>query len=646
MSETKLLDRALFFGDPEISNAKLSPNGKWMSFMKPYKGIRNIWVKRTNAPFGDAIPVTSDSLRPIGSYFWSRNSSQLLYVQDQGGDENFQVYAVGPFHQAKEIIEVQARPLTHCKHARVYIYAVARLKRNVLYIGLNDRDPSWHDLYRLRTDTGELKLLRKNTDRITNWIFNRKDELRLAERTNDDGSTDLLRMDGKRSEVIYQCGPLESLHCIQFHDDGDRIYLNTNKGKEVDLSRLVLFNVHTLEEEHLESDPEGRVDLASVSFSDVDNRMIASYYEDDHLRIYWKDKSFETDYLFLKDQFGQKEISFNSGTKDERRWLIGVYSDTDPGSVYSFDRKTRRLKFQYRPRPLLKEEYLSPMEVIHYSSSDGLDIPAYLTLPKGLAAKNLPLVVNPHGGPWARDHWGYHPYAQFFANRGYAVLQMNFRGSTGFGKKFLDAGNRQWGDKMQDDITWGVKYLAGKGIIDSSRVAIFGGSYGGYATLAGVTFTPDVYACAISFVGPSSLLTLLASIPPYWEAGRTMFHLRMGDPRTAEGEAEMKRQSPLYSVEKIKTPLMIVQGANDPRVKKAESDQIVKALYYSGKEVRYLCAKDEGHGFSHPLNSMAFLAAAENFLSAHLGGRFQSDMPEDVAEKLKLMECSPELLDS
>ncbi len=644
MIETKLLDRALFFGDPEISNAKLSPNGKFMSFIKPYKGIRNIWVKRTNAAFEDAIPVTEDTLRPIGSYFWSRNSSQLLYVQDQGGDENFQVYAVGPFDARKSSLDVSAKALTHCKHARVYIYAVSRIRRNILYIGLNDRDAAWHDLYQLRTDTGVLKLLRKNTDRITNWIFNRKDELRLAERTNNDGSTDLLRIEGRKSELIYQCGPLESVQCVRFHDDGERIYLNTNKGDNVNLSRLVLLNIHTLEEEFLESDPDSRVDLASVSFSDVDNRMIASYYEDDRLRIYWKDKKFEEDYFYLKNKFDQREISFNSGTKDERRWLIGVYSDTDAGSVYSFDRKTHRLKFQYRPRPLLKPEYLSSMDVLHYPSSDGLDIPAYLTLPKGLPSKNLPLVVHPHGGPWARDHWGYHPYAQFFANRGYAVLQMNFRGSTGFGKNFLDAGNRQWGDKMQDDITWGVKYLVDKGIVDPKRVAIFGGSYGGYATLAGVTFTPDVYACAISFVGPSSLLTLLASIPPYWEAGRTMFHLRMGDPGTPEGEAEMKRQSPLYAVDKIKTALMIVQGANDPRVKKAESDQIVKALYHSGKEVKYLCAPDEGHGFAHPSNSMAFLASAEKFLAAHLGGRFQSDMPDEVAEKLRSMECDPAVI--
>lgn len=275
------------------------------------------------------------------------------------------------------------------------------------------------------------------------------------------------------------------------------------------------------------------------------------------------------------------------------------------------------------------------MTSIRYPSSDGLEIQAYLVMPKGFGDKNLPLVVVPHGGPWARDYWGYNSYAQFMANRGYAVMMPNFRGSTGFGKSFLNAGNQQWGDLMQDDITWGVNYLVDQGIADPERVAIFGGSYGGYATLAGVAFTPDLYAAGVSFVGPSNLITLLNSIPPYWEAARVVFHLRMGDPATPEGEAQLIRQSPLFSADKIVAPLLVVQGDNDPRVKTPESDQIVVALRERGFPVEYINAPDEGHGFARPVNNMAFVAAMEKFLAKHVGGRFQESMTDEVAQRLQ-----------
>ncbi len=637
-----LIDREIFFGDPEISGGQLSPDGKYMSFIKPYNGTRNIWVKKTDAAFQTAKPLTADDKRPVTSYFWSRNGKYILYVQDKGGNENYQVFAVNPSDKADETTGVPvSRNLTNKENTRVYLYAVPKTLPDIIYLGLNDRDASWHDLYELKISTGELKLLRKNTDRITGWVFDRTDKLRLAERTNSDGSTDILRVDSKGFVKIYSAGPLETAYCINFHEDGQRVYIISNKGENINLSQLILLNITNQKEEIIESDPKKKVDIASVSFSDVDNRMIASFYEDEKTRIYWKDKSFEDDYKTLKKSFNGLEVSFNSSTKDEKKWLISVYSDTDNGAVYSFDRTTRKTKFQYRPRPKLSNTDLSPMKAISYKSSDGLEIPAFLTLPKGVSSKNLPLVVNPHGGPWARDGWGYDPYAQFLANRGYAVLQMNFRGSTGYGKKFLDAGNRQWGDKMQDDITWGVKHLISKGIVDPNRVGIMGGSYGGYATLAGVTFTPDLYACAISIVGPSSLLTLLNSIPPYWEAGRKIFHLRMGDPTTPQGEAQLKRQSPLFYVDSIRTPLMVVQGANDPRVKKAESDQIVYAMHKSNIPVKYICAPDEGHGFARPINNMAFLAAAEKFFAEHLGGRYQESMSPDLKKRLKEITVDP-----
>ncbi|MDQ3141809.1 MAG: S9 family peptidase [Bacteroidota bacterium] len=637
-----IIDREIFFGDPEITGAQLSPNGKFMSFIKPFKGTRNIWVKKATDPFESAKPLTEDTKRPISSYFWSRDSKYILYTQDKGGNENYMIYAVNPNEKPKENQQVPtSRNLTNKENVRAYIYAVPKSNPDLMYVGLNDRDASWHDLYELKISTGDLKLVRQNTERMVSWIFDLKDKLRLAIRSNEDGSSELLRIDPKGFTKIYDCTILEDFNPIRFHPDGLRIYMSTNKGAKLNLSQLILFNIQTKKEEMVETDPLKKVDFGWVSFSDLTNQIIATNYEDDKTRHYWKDKAMENEYKTLKKQFKGKEVNFNSSTKDEMTWLIGVYSDTDPGSVYLYDRRTKKTTFQYTPRPKMPIEHLASMRVIKYKSSDGLVIPAYLTLPKGLPAKKLPLIINPHGGPWARDGWGYDPFAQFLANRGYAVLQVNFRGSTGYGKKFLDAGNKQWGDLMQDDLTWGVKHLVSKGVADPNRVGIFGGSYGGYAALAGLTFTPDVYACGISLVGPSSLLTLLKSIPPYWEAGRKIFHERMGDPTTPEGEEQLKRQSPLFSVASINDPLLVVQGANDPRVKKAESDQIVIAMRDKGLPVEYICAPDEGHGFARPVNNMAFLAAAEKFLAKHLRGRYQETMTDDIAKRLKEITIDP-----
>ncbi|MGB3085627.1 MAG: hypothetical protein WBB21_12965, partial [Saprospiraceae bacterium] len=343
-----LIDREIFFGDPEISGGQLSPDGKFMSFIKPFNGTRNIWFKKTDAAFETAKPLTADEKRPITSYFWSRNGKYILYVQDKGGNENFQVYAVSPTEKPEEGKDVPvSRNLTNKENTRVYIYAVPKTLPDVIFIGLNDRDASWHDLYELKISTGELKLLRKNTDRITGWVFDRRDKLKIAERTNDDGSTDLLRVDPKGFVKIYSVGPLESANAVNFHEDGQRIYLVTNKGEKNNLSKLVLFNITSQKEEPIESDPKKRVDFGSVSFSDIDNRMIATYYDDEKTRIYWKDKSFETDYKALKKAFNGLEVAFTSSTKDEKMWLIAVYSDTDNGSVYSFDRISKKTKFQY-----------------------------------------------------------------------------------------------------------------------------------------------------------------------------------------------------------------------------------------------------------------------------------------------------------
>ncbi len=630
-----LLDRDLFFGDPEIAGAQISPDGKFISFIKPLDGVRNIWVKKTREPFAAARPLTADTKRPIPAYFWSRDSRYILFVQDDDGDENYNIHAVDPAAEPAQGKKVPAsRELTAMEKVRAAIYAVPRKDPGTIYIGLTDRDAAWHDLYRLDLATGQRTLMRENTERIATWFFDTDGKLRLALRIADNGDTEILRVDEEGFTKVYSCDVFESCGPVRFHKDNKRFYLETNKGEGVDLTRLVLFDPATGKEELVESDPEGRVDFGNAIFSEVTEELVGTTYNDDGQRIYWRDKAFEKDYNWLKDKLPGMEIRPGSSTADERLWLIVASSDVEPGERHLFDRKKKKLTLQYRIFEDLPRKHLARMEPIRYKSSDGLEVPAYLTLPKGVPAKNLPLMIFPHGGPWARDGWGYDPLAQFLANRGYAVLQPNFRGSTGYGKAFLNAGNNEWGQKMQDDLTWGVKHLVSQGIADPKRVGIMGGSYGGYATLAGVAFTPDVYAAAVSIVGPSNLITLLDSIPPYWESIRKMFHVRMGDPTTPEGKAQLERQSPLNSANKIKTPLLVVQGANDPRVKQAESDQIVVALRERKFPVEYLVADNEGHGFSHPVNNLAMFATAEKFLAKHLGGRAQEGVSEEVAQRL------------
>ncbi|MDQ3131661.1 MAG: S9 family peptidase [Acidobacteriota bacterium] len=637
-----LIDREIFFGNPEFAGAQISPDGKYIAFLKPYKDTRNIWVKRTEEPFAAARPLTNRTDRPVPGFFWSRNGKYILFTQDKGGDENYNVYAVNPADKNADGADVpMARNLTDAKGVRAMIQAVPKSDPDAIYVGLNERDKAWHDLYKVKISTGERTLISENKDRLQGMIFDNADKIRLAVRSAQNGDTEILRIDesGKAAK-IYSCDAFESCAPVRFHKDNKRVYLQTNKGN-ADLIELVLMNAETGAVEKVESDPLGKVDFDGANFSDLSDEIIATSYEDDRVRIYWKNKDFEKDYNTIKKRLGDREISFTSSTKDETKFIVSTYSDVDPGTVWLYDRKTKNLSTLYQVREKIDRKALAPMTSVRYKSSDGLEIPAYLTVPKGIAAKNLPVVIVPHGGPWGRDSWGYNSMAQFLANRGYAVLQPNFRASTGFGKKFLNAGNNEWGQKMQDDITWGVKYLVEQGIADPKRVGIMGGSYGGYATLAGVTYTPDTYAAAVAIVAPSNLQTLLEAIPPYWEAIRTVFYKRMGDPNTPEGLAQMKRQSPLYSADKIKTPLLVVQGANDPRVNKREADQIVIALRERNYPVEYIVAPDEGHGFARPVNNMAMFATAEKFLAKHLGGRFQETMTPEVAKRLQEITVDP-----
>ncbi len=637
-----LIDRELFFGNPEISGAEISPDGKYIAFLKPYKGTRNIWIKTVEEPFEKARHVTNDARRPIPNFAWSADGKYILFVQDKGGDENLNVYAVSPDEKPAAGAEVPAaRNLTKAKNIRAEVYLVSKKEPDMIYVALNERDPAWHDLYKIKISTGERNPVLQNTERLTEWYFDNADNLRLALRTAPSGETEIMRVGANSLIKIYSCKLSETCIPVRFHKDNKRVYLRTNKGENTDLTRLVLLDTETGKEETVESDSQNRVDLGGVFFSDATGEILFTSYNNARPRRIFKDKSFEAEYKWLQRRLPGTEIEFNNSTRDERIWLITAESDTEPGATYLYDRRRKKLALQYRIYERLPREHLARQTAIRYKSSDGLEIPAYLTLPKGVEAKNLPVVVFPHGGPWARDVWGYEQFSQFLANRGYAVLQPNFRGSTGYGKKFLNAGNKEWGQKMQDDLTWGVKYLVEQGIADPKRVGIMGGSYGGYATLAGVAFTPDLYAAGVAIVAPSNLITLVESFPAYWEARRQRFYERMGNPNTPEGRAQLERQSPLNSADKIKTPLMVVQGANDPRVNKREADQIVAALRDRNFPVEYIVAPDEGHGFARPVNNMAMLAAAEKFLAKHLGGRFQESMPPEVEARLREITVDP-----
>ena len=638
---TPILDRELFFGNPEIAGAQLSPDGKWTAFLKPWNDTRNIWVKKTGEPYDNARLVTSEPKRPIPSFFWSRDSKYILFVKDNEGDENFNVWAVDPSAALAPGKEAPvARNLTDAKGVRAMIYNVPKRDADSVYVGLNDRDAAWHDVYKVKISTGERMLVRKNTEKVAGWVFDHAGRLRLATRTADNGDAEVLRVDPDKLTKAYGCSVFETCEPVRFHKDDKRVYMKSNKG-EFDLTRLTLFDPASGKEESVESDPKKHVDFESPVFSEATDDLVATTYDDEKLRIHFRDKGWAADYKLVQAKVPGKDLSLAGGTADDQLWMVVAFSDTDPGSRYLFDRKSKTLTLEYVSRERIPRDQMAPMKPISYASSDGLVIPAYLTLPKGAPAKNLPLVVVPHGGPWSRDSWGFNGIAQFLANRGYAVLSPNFRGSTGYGKRFLNAGNRQWGLKMQDDLTWGVLYLVKQGIADPKRVGIMGGSYGGYATLAGLAFTPDVYAAGVSIVGPSNLMTLLDAIPPYWESLRNIFYERMGNPTTLEGKKVLETASPLNSAAKIKTPLLVVQGANDPRVKKAESEQIVVALRDRGFPVEYLMAPDEGHGFRRPVNSMAMYASAESFLAKHLGGRFQEGGTPEALARLKEISVDP-----
>jgi len=634
-----MIDRAIFFDNPEIEKGKLSPDGKYVSFMKEHKGIMNIWVKAFNEDFEKAKLLTGNN-SPLFDYYWTDDSKYILYEIDNDGDENLNVFSVNPHEEMEDDTLPESKNLTPLEAVQVHVYWVSKIDPDMLMLGINDRDKAWHDLYSLKISTGELTKILENNNRYTSYIFDWEENLRFTTCTDEEGNSQILKkLDDSKFEEVYTTTVKEHADIMGFNKDSTKCYLVSNKG-DVDLITLYTMDLKTNEIKKVESDPEDKVDLDDLFLNKYTHEIIATSYNYDKIKPYFKNKKWEEDFNYLSKQFPDREIKYTSFTKDYSKMLIETYGDKYATEVYFFNPDKKELILQYTGNPRLKavEDQLSTMQPISYKSSDGLEIPGYLSLPKGKEVKKSPLVVMVHGGPkGVRNNWRFIGAVQFLNNRGYAVMMPNFRASGGYGKAFLNAGDKQWGKLMQDDITWGVKYLIDEGIADKDRIAILGGSYGGYATLAGLVFTPDIYACGVDIVGVSNLFTFIESIPAYWEKIRQYLYEMIGNPDTEEGEKLMRETSPIFGTDKINKPLLIIQGAKDPRVKKAESDQIVIALRDKGLPVEYLLAEDEGHGFRKPLNLMAMYAKVEEFLATHLGGEYQKDMPEDVAKTLELL---------
>jgi len=635
MTTAPLLDRELFFGDPKISGSQLSHDGKWMSFMKPYNGVRNIWVKSADEPFANARPLTADQ-RPVPGYFWSQDNKFILYVQDKGGDENYHVWAVDPNGEVDSDTGVPtSRDLTPADGARAQILSVPRNTPNEIMVGLNDRDPSYHDIYSVNIETGMRQMVRENKENVGGWMFDSQGQLRLAVRPTPGGGAEILKVELNGLRQLATSTYEEELNPLAFHPNGHQVYVSSNTG-EKDLQQLMLMDIETGEFTFVEKDPENEVDFSGAATHPVTDELLATFYVGDRVRVYPKTPEAKALWKALEKALPDGEIGLNSMSDDMTKILASVSSDVDPGSIYFYDTATGKATLQYRSRPELPSEHLAHMKPVSYIARDGMKIHGYLTLPKGVEPKNLPVVMYIHGGPWARDYWGYEPNCQFLANRGYAVMQVNYRSSSGYGKSYTNAGNREWGiGAMQHDITDAVQWLIEEGYADPDKVAIFGGSYGGYAALAGVTFTPDLFACAIPYVGPSNLLTLINSFPEYWKPFlEGSWYLRVGNPDVEADVQDLKDRSPLYHCDNIKVPLLVVHGANDPRVKQHESDQIVVALREKDKEVEYIVAPDEGHGFRAPNNRKALAVAMEKFLAKQLGGRYQEDVRPETQTRL------------
>ena len=621
VADTPLIPRDALFGNPLRSGGKISGDGKWLSWMAPHEGVMNVFVAPVDDP-ENARRMTSAKDRPIPQYFWAPDSCSILYVQDKAGDENYLLYQV-------DLESGDERCLTPFDNARIQIVGDSETIRDRMLIAVNNRDPQFHDVYMLHFDTGALDLVFQNEG----WASFMADDtltLRWAFRQNETGGTDMHRVtDGAIEDVPAETIPMDdalTTSAAGYTTDGRTLYWMDSRGR--DTAALYAEDTDTGERRLLAE--HDKADIGGALQHPKTGEIQA--WSATYLRTEWH--AFDAEIGAALDWLRERldgDYGVQSRTEDDRTWLVWNDPLTAPIKSYIFDRDAMTLTEFYTTRPELEGAPLQPMHPVEIPARDGLTLPSYLTLPPAsdddgdaVPSAPVPMVLLVHGGPWARDGYGFNRAHQWLANRGYAVLSVNFRGSTGFGKNFINAGNLQWGAAMHDDLIDAVEWAVERGIAARDKVAIMGGSYGGYATLAGLAFTPEVFACGVDIVGPSNLETLLETIPPYWQPLVKQFHERMGNPTTEEGLALLKERSPLYKAKDIVRPLLIGQGANDPRVKQSESDQIVEAMQRDGVPVTYVLFPDEGHGFARPENNIAFNAIAENFLAECLGGRAEA----------------------
>lgn len=610
-NETQLIPLEVLFGNPVKASPQISPDGKRIAYLAPSDGVLNVWVRTLGEE--DDRAITSDRERGIRSYFWAKDGKHLLYVQDVGGNENWRLYAIDPDKGG-------TRDLTPFEGVQVRIVAVNKRFPSQILIAMNKDNPQIHDVYRLDLKAGSLEVVARNPGGVSQWIADYDMKVRGAHRMLGDGGSELLirETEGSEWKPIAKWGPEDESTSgpVGFTLDGKSLYLQDSRG--VNTGRLIKLEIATLRPEIVIEDKQ--YDVADVVLHPDTRKVQLVAFVKERTEWHVLDASIKADIEAIRStQDGDFFIA--SRDKADENWLVGFVIDDGPVAFYAYRRRFKTMEFLFENRPELNEYVLAPMEPVKFQSRDGLTIHGYATFPPGAERKNLPMVLNVHGGPWARDAWGYDPESQWLANRGYACLQVNFRGSTGYGKKFLNAGDKEWGGKMHDDLVDAVRWAESQGWIDPKRVAIYGGSYGGYAALCGATFTPDLFACAVDLVGPSNLITFIRTIPPYWVLYLAQFHQQVGNPDTEE--EFLKSRSPLYHVDRIKIPMLIAQGANDPRVKQSESEQIVEAMRAKGIDCQYLLFPDEGHGFAKPENRIKFYRACERFLAKHLGGRVE-----------------------
>jgi dipeptidyl aminopeptidase/acylaminoacyl peptidase len=618
-NDTPLIARKVLFGNPDRASVQLSPDGSQIAFLAPAEGVLNVWV----APREDlaaARPVTSDAGRGIRFYGWAYTSTHILYIQDKNGDENWRLYVV-------DLQDGGVRDLTPFDGVQARLQEISPDFPAEILVAINRRNAQLHDLYRLNIRTGELALLRQN-DGFMGFLTDDAFHVRGALRMTPDGGLEMLQPAGDGWELWESVPAEDSLTTAAagFDKSRDVLFMRDSRGRNT--AALFARNLATGAMSLLAEDVQ--VDVGDIVRHPTEKHVQAVSFCYTRKRWQILDLAIEPDLAYLRT-VADGEAEIVSRTLDDRFWIVLYVVDDGPARFYLYDRTARAARFLFTNRQELEDQPLAKMHAATLVARDGLALVAYYTLPPGadsdgdgIPDRPVPLVLFPHGGPWGRDVWGFNPWHQWLANRGYAALCVNFRSSTGFGKGFINAGNFEWGGKIMDDQVDAVRWAVAQQIADPGRVAVMGGSFGGYSTLGGLTFNPEVFACGVDLVGPSNLITLLESVPPYWRPVFEMFATRVGDPRTEEGRALLRKHSPLTYVDRICRPLLIGQGANDPRVKQAESDQIVEAMQAKDIPVTYLLYPDEGHGFARPENNLSFTAIAEAFLARCLGGRYQS----------------------